>query len=143
MKALSDRTYYQRYCTQAKRFEVAGCVLVAISILMDLLEGKKILPVTMLVLFFGALALIVGGSSLRPHNVVKSFALHCAETPSREFASGLLEALEAQSRLKLVKSSIATVENAIEVYARQENTNPELVEKLRAALEQRISKKIF
>ena len=143
MKNQTDRTYYQRYCTQARRFEIAGCVLVGISILLDLTGGRKLLPVTMLVLFFGALALITGGSSLRPHNVVKSFALHCAETPSREFAAGLLEALEAQSKLKLVKSSIATVENAVEVYARQSGADPELVEKLREALQQRISRKAF
>ena len=86
---------------------------------------------------------IIGGSSLRPHNLVKAFAQQCAREPCHEIAQGLLEAIESDRKIRLVQKSIDSVDFAIEVYECLDDADPELIRKLREAKEQHIAKKVF
>lgn len=143
MAAPIEQSYYQRYCGAAKRFEMIGCLLIGGAILLDVLTGASVRWLSLLFAVVGAVPLLIGGSSLRPHNVIKSFAQQCVQQPSDEFAQGLLDALRAGQKVKLVSSSIAMVENAVEVYAQFEDSDPKLIEDLQEALKTRIGKKVF
>lgn len=143
MAANAEQSYYRRYCAAAKRFELIGGVIVVGSILFDVLTKASLRGVSLLAAVIGAVLLLIGGSSLRPHNVIKSFAQQCEQQPTDEFAQGLLDALRAANKVKLVSSSIALVKNAVEVYAQFEESDPQLTEALREAVKTRISKKVF
>ena len=91
----------------------------------------------------GAFLLIIGGSSLRPHNMVKAFAQQCTQEPCREAAEGLLTAIQASPKIRLVQKSIDSVSFAIELYECLDDADAELVQQLRDAVEAHIAKKAF
>lgn len=139
----TESSYYQRYRGAAVRFQVIGGVLLLIGILADRILGTSMLAVSLIFAGPGALLLIVGGSSMRPHNLVKAFAQQCAREPGREIAQGLLDALTQSKKVHLVGNSIRMVENAIGIYEETGDADPELVGQLRAAAGERILKRAF
>lgn len=143
MKTDKDASYFSRYRAAAIRFEIIGGALLLIAIVLNLIAGKTLLTVSLLLAAIGAFLLIIGGSSLRPHNLVKAFAQQCAREPCNEIAQGLLEAIECDRKIRLVQKSIDSVDFAIEVYECLDGADPELIRKLREAKEQHIVKKAF
>ena len=65
------------------------------------------------------------------------------QNPNEEYARGLLNALTAERRIRLTMRSIRMVEGAVITYARTENVDKELAERLAAALHERVVKKTF
>lgn len=143
MSALAQSSYYKRYCAAAKRFELIGGVLLGAGILCDVVFGAPVIAVSVLTAGIGGCLLAIGGASLRPHNVIKSFARQCLQEPSDEFARGLLEALESEKKIRLVASSIQLVEGAVALYSQFDDADPELSSRLQRALEERVVKKMF
>ncbi len=143
MASSKEKSYYERYRGAAKRFEAIGCLMIAGAILLDVVTGASMRWLSLLFAVLGAVPLLIGGASLRPHNAIKSFAQQCVQQPTDAFAQGLLDALRAEKKVKLVSSSIAMVENAVDVYAQFEESDPKLIEELREALQTQISKKAF
>ena len=143
MKNDKDASYFSRYRAAAIRFEIIGGVLLLVAIVLNLLIGNSLLPVSLLLAAFGAFLLIIGGSSLLPHNLVKAVAQQCAREPGHEIAQGLLDAIESDKKIRLVQKSIDSVDFAIEVYECLDDADPELIRKLREAKETHIAKKAF
>lgn len=143
MNSLKTGSYYSRYRAAALRFEIVGGVLLLIAIVLNLLTGQSTLPVSLLLAAGGAFLLIIGGASLRPHNLVKAFAQQCAQEPCREIAQGLLEAMQSENKIRLVQKSIDSVNFAIEVYECLDDADPELIRQLRETMDKHIAKKSF
>lgn len=110
---------------------------------MDILTHHALYVLSLIIFTPGTVLLILGGSCHRPHNAIKSFARQCIQDSSEDFAQGLLDALEAHSSIQLTKPSISLVENAIECYSKSEGADPELVSKLKTAVETRVRRKVF
>lgn len=143
MKPNQDASYYNRYRGAARRFELIGGALLLIAIILNLATGNRLFTVALLVAAAGAFLLVIGGSSLRPHNLVKAFAQQCAREPGHEIAQGLLDAMESDKKIRLVQRSINEVEMAIGIYEQLEDADPELIRQLHAAKEAHIAKKAF
>lgn len=143
MNARNEAECYTRYRATARRFEIAGAAILAAGVLCHTALGESVKWPGLVLGGLGLCALALGAASLRPHNVVKSFAIQCVQNPSEEYAHGLLNALTAERRLPLTARSIRMVESAVIVYARSENVNKELAERLAAALHERVVKKRF
>ena len=143
MSSLKEGTYYSRYRAAATRFEIIGCILLLIAVLLHVVLGSSILTASLLLAAVGAFLLIIGGSSLRPHNLVKAFAQQCTREPCDESAQGLLEALNSSSRIRLVQKSMNEVNAAIETYALQQDADASLVQQLRDAMDKHITKQVF
>lgn len=143
MNSLKTGSYYSRYRAAALRFEIIGGTLLLISIVLNLLTGRSTLPVSLLLAATGAFLLIIGGASLRPHNLVKAFAQQCAQEPCHEVAQGLLEAMQSDKKIRLVQKSIDSVTFAIEVYECLDDADPELIRQLRETMDTHIAKKSF
>lgn len=136
-------SYYQRYRTAAIRFEVIGAALLLIGIGMNFVLHTSLSAVSLIFAGPGAFLLIIGGSSLRPHNLIKAFAQQCSREPCKESAQGLLEALESVKSVRLLKNSIQTIHLAVEIYSTSENADPKLIQQLQDAMEKRIIQKSF
>ena len=143
MNARQEAQCYARYRATARRFEIAGAAILAAGVLCHMAFGESVKWPGLALGGLGLCVLALGAASLRPHNVVKSFAIQCVQNPTEEYAHGLLNALTAERRLPLTARSIRMVESAIVVYARTENVNKELAERLAAALHERVVKKRF
>ena len=143
MSSLKEGTYYSRYRAAATRFEIIGCILLLIAVLLHVVLGNSILTVSLLLAAVGAFLLIIGGASLRPHTMVKAFAQQCTQEPCREAAEGLLTAIQASPKIRLVQKSIDSVSFAIELYECLDDADAELVQQLRDAVEAHIAKKAF
>lgn len=143
MKPDQDASYYNRYRGAAIRFELIGGALLLIAIILNLATSSRFFTAALLVAAVGAFLLVIGGSSLRPHNLVKAFAQQCAREPGHEIAQGLLDAMQSDKKIRLVQKSINEVEMAIGIYEQMEDADPELIGKLRDAKETHIAKKAF
>lgn len=143
MNTEKNASYYSRYCGAAKRFELVGGAVLLIAIVLNLATHNKLFSFTLLLAALGALLLIIGGSSLRPHNLVKAFAQQCAREPGREIAQGLLDAIQSDKKIRLVQRSINDVETAIGIYAQSEDADPALIRQLHEAKDAHIAKKAF
>ena len=153
MNARSEAECYTRYRATARRFELFGAAILAAGVLCYTALAAGVLCYTafgdsvkwpgVALGAVGLCAFALGAASLRPHNVVKSFALQCMQNPNEEYARGLLNALTAERRIRLTMRSIRMVEGAVITYARTENVNKELAERLAAALHEHVVKKTF
>ena len=143
MNVRSEAECYTRYRATARRFELAGAAIFAAGVLCYMAFGDSVKWPGLVLGCVGLCALALGAASLRPHNVVKSFALQCMQNPNEEYAHGLLNALTAERKIRLTMRSIRMVESAVIVYARTENVNKELAERLAAALHEHVVKKTF
>lgn len=143
MKNLKEGTYFSRYRAAATRFEIIGCILALIAVFLHVIFGKGLLTVSLFLVAVGAFLLIIGGSSLRPHNMVKAFAQQCTQDPCLEAAQGLLEAIQSSRKIRLIQKSINDVNFAIEVYECLDDADTALVQQLRDAVDAHIVKKAF
>lgn len=143
MNARSEAQCYTRYRATARRFELAGAGIFVAGALCYMAFGDSVKWPGVVLGVIGLCAFALGAASLRPHNVVKSFALQCMQNPNEEYAHGLLNALTAERRIHLTMRSIRMVEGAVITYARTENVNKELAERLAAALHEHVVKKAF
>ena len=127
MNARSEAECYTRYRATARRFELFGAAILAAGVLCYTAFGDSVKwPGVAL----GAVGLC-------------AFALQCMQNPNEEYARGLLNALTAERRIRLTMRSIRMVEGAVITYARTENVNKELAERLAAALHEHVVKKTF
>lgn len=140
MNARGEAECYRRYRAAARRFELAGAALLAAGALCYAAFGDSIKWPGVALGGFGLCVFALGAASLRPHNAVKSFALQCMRNPNEEYARGLLDALTAERRIRLTMRSIRMVEGAVITYARTENADKELAERLAAAMHERVVK---
>ena len=147
MNARSEAECYTRYRATARRFELFGAAILAAGVLCYTAFGDSVKWPGVALGAVGLCAFALGAASLRPHNVVKSFALQCMQNPNEEYARGLLNALTAERRIRLTMRltmrSIRMVEGAVITYARTENVDKELAERLAAALHEHVVKKTF
>lgn len=143
MASSEKSDYYRRFRAAALRFEIIGGILLAVGIGANFLFHASLLAVSLIFAGPGALLLLLGGSSLQPHNLVKSFAQQCIREPGREMAQGLLDAICANPKTRMMAGSIRLVENAIAVYAATGDADQALVQRLREEAQARLVKKVF
>ena len=62
MSSLKEGTYYSRYRAAATRFEIIGCILLLIAVLLHVVLGSSILTASLLLAAVGAFLLIIGGA---------------------------------------------------------------------------------
>lgn len=141
MNAHGAAECYTRYRATARRFELAGAALLAAGVLCYMAFGDSVKWPGVALGGFGLCVFALGAASLRPHNVVKSFALQCMQNPNEEYARGLLDAITAERRIRLTMRSIRMVEGAVITYAHAENADKELAERLAAAMHEHLVKK--
>ncbi len=143
MSLRDEASCYKRYRKAALRFEMAGAALLAAGVLLHAAFGASVRWPGLLTGGVGLCVLALGAASLRPHNVIKSFALQCAQHPNEEYARGLLDALTAQKKIRLTARSIRMAESAVLAYACSEGADKELAKTLNCALHERVVKKMF
>lgn len=143
MSSLKEGSYFSRYRAAAVRFEIIGCIILGVAVLLHATLGNGILAISLLLAAIGAFLLIIGGGSLRPHNMVKAFAQQCTYDPSQQAAEGLLAALGSSNKIRLLQKSIADVQFAIEVYESLDDADPALAVELRRALAANVRQKSF
>ena len=117
MNARSEAECYTRYRATARRFELFGAAILAAGVLCYTAFGDSVKWPGVALGAVGLCAFALGAASLRPHNVVKSFALQCMQNPNEEYARGLLNALTAERRIRLTMRSIRMVEGAVSIQA--------------------------
>ncbi len=140
---MEEKSYYERYRRQAFIFEGAGIVLLAAGILLNEVTGRGLgLPVLLLA-GAGMVLLVIGGSSARPHVIVKSFAALLQKDPTRKNAEEFLYALEKTGKVSLVRQSGNLVEGALAAYEKSPEADPELVRKLRETVDEKIRHRAF
>lgn len=135
--------YLRKYTQMASRFQNIGIAVVLSSIALHYFGGNTMMTISLVIFCVGAIALVFGGSSLRPHNLIKSFAQQCTNDPGDIIAEGLLEAMQRYRKTALTKGSIQIIQVAIETYAQLPETDPQLIAQLREALQKNITKKVF
>lgn len=129
-----ESSYYERYRSSARRFAVVGVAgLAAGGASLAASGGGLVQALGLVVVLIGAVTLALGGSSLLPRNAVRAFARQCAQTPGREMAQGLLDAMTARKKIRMAPSSIFMVDQAVARYAQTEGTDEDLLDKLREA----------
>ena len=123
------------------RFEISGGLTLAASVAGHMLSGGNGLLAVMGVV--GVLLLVFGVANMRPNNQIKAFAAQLTNTPDRDFAQGLLDAITKNGKTLLSGRSISNVEQAIIMYAQSKDADAEMVEALKAALEEHVRKMPF
>lgn len=134
---------YKRYRAMSRRFELIGAAIFAAGVLCYAAFGNYVKWPGLALGFIGFCAAALGAAALRPHNVIKSFALQCMQNPTRDVAEGLLNALEAQRKVRLTAASLQMIEKAVLVYACSANADKALAERMAQALGDRVVKKKF
>ncbi len=139
-----ESSYYERYRGSARRFAVVGVAgLAAGGLSLAASGGGIVQALGLIVVLIGAVTLALGGSSLLPHNAVRAFARQCVQTPGREIAQGLLDALTARKKIRVASSGIFMVDQALARYAQTEDADEALLEKLREARKNNLVEKRF
>lgn len=141
MNVHGEAECYTRYRATARRFELAGAALLAAGVICYMAFGDYVKWPGVALGGIGLCVFALGAASLRPHNVVKSFALQCMQNPNEEYARGLLDAITSERRIRLTMRSIRMVEGAVITYAHTENADKELAERLAAAMHEHLVKK--
>ena len=136
-------TYYDRYKKQANLFQAAGILLIALAVLINELSHRSFAPPVWVLAGIGVIPLMIGGSSARPHAIVKSFAILLKNDPSTENAGEFLNALQKTGKVALVKPSRDLVETALYTYEHSPEAEEKMVENLREAVGRYIIKKRF
>ena len=140
---MEEMTYYDRYRRQALLFEGVGIALLMAGILLNEATGRGLgLPVILLA-GSGMVLLVIGGSSNRPHTVVKSFAVLLEKDPTTKNAEEFLYALEKTGKVSLVRQSRNLVEGALAAYEKSPDADPKLAERLRETVEEKIRHRVF
>ena len=131
---------YKNYLKTCRLLELAGGVILIGTILLNEFLHLETRGFVIPAALIGAVVLALGGSSIRPHNQVKAFAVQLYRSPIREVAEATLAALRAAKTVRLTPRHHAMVTAAIRSYAAAPDADPELAEKLSAAAEQYVRK---
>ena len=137
----NGETLYARYCRAGRRFEIIGGAVLAVAAAAHRLTGGH--AVTVLAGIAGLALLVFGAMNMRPANMIKAFAMQLHATCDRDFAQGLLEAMEKDGKTLLSGRAIANLHQAIYMYEKSKDADAALVEKLRAAAEKHVRKMPF
>ena len=120
-------TIYARYCRMGRKVELSGAVTLAAAVAGHMISGGN------------AFLSVLGGIGL----LILAFAQQLTNTPDRDFAQGLLEAMEKNGKTLLSGRAIANLHQAIYMYEKSKDADAVLVEKLRAAAEKHVRKMPF
>lgn len=142
-RTVKKDSYYYRYKKQAYIIEGGGILCVGIAILLNELTHDSLKPYILVIAGIGMLLLIIGGSSARPHVLVKSFASLLANEPTTKNAQEFIYALECSGTVRLVKSSQATLDSAVMSYERSDDSDEDVADQLRDAIRAHIKNKIM
>ena len=134
-------SFYTRYCRMGRKFELSGGVTLAAAVIGYMTSGGNAFLTVMGII--GALLLVFGAANMRPNNQIKAFAQQLTTTPDRDFAQGLLDAMEKNGKTLLSGRAISNVEQAILVYARSKEADAKMVEALKAAVGKHVRKMPF
>lgn len=134
-------SFYTRYCRMGRKFELSGGVTLAAAVIGYMTSGGNAFLAVMGII--GALLLVFGAANMRPNNQIKAFAQQLTTTPDRDFAQGLLDAMEKNGKTLLSGRAISNVEQAILVYARSKEADAKMVEALKVAVGKHIRKMPF
>ena len=134
-------SFYTRYCRMGRKFELSGGVTLAAAVIGYMTSGGNAFLTVMGII--GALLLVFGMANMRPNNQIKAFAQQLTTTPDRDFAQGLLDAMEKNGKTLLSGRAISNVEQAILVYAQSKGADAKMVEALKAAVGKHIRKMPF
>ena len=132
---------YARYCRMGRKFELSGGVTLAAAVIGYMTSGGNAFLTVMGII--GALLLVFGMANMRPNNQIKAFAQQLTTTPDRDFAQGLLDAMEKNGKTLLSGRAISNVEQAILVYAQSKEADAKMVEALKVAVGKHIRKMPF
>lgn len=138
-----ELSYYGRYRSTGRRFEIIGAAVMAAAVGLGLATGHQEDTIVWAAAMIGFMLLIFGASSLRPNNCIKAFAQQLSLSRDKGFAQGLLEALNSRGKTGLNKRSLSALEEAIAAYAASEDADEALVAGLREAVEKRVRKVVF
>lgn len=134
-------TIYARYCRMGRKVELSGAVTLAAAVAGHMISGGN--AFLSVLGGIGLLILVFGFANMRPNNQIKAFAQQLTNTPDRDFAQGLLEAMEKNGKTLLSGRAIANLHQAIYMYEKSKDADAVLVEKLRAAAEKHVRKMPF
>ena len=137
----NEESYYTRYCRTGRRFQLIGGAVLAAAVAAHLLTGGHAL--ILLVGVVGFAALIFGSMNMRPANMIKAFAMQLQMTGDRDFAQGLLEAIEKNGRTMLSGQGFSSVQQAIVSYIQREDADKALVDALCEAAKKNLRKLRF
>lgn len=132
-----------RYRAAVRRIQKIGLAVFAAGALLRFALGAQLEWPGLLVGGIGVCIIMAGVACLRPHNVIKTFASLCLREPSKDNALCLLSALEAKKKVRMTATSISSIEQAIVAYASTDDVDKELAEKLAAALNSHVVRKMF
>ena len=134
-------TIYARYCSMGRKVELSGAVTVAAAIAGHMISGGN--AFLSVLGGIGLLILVFGFANMRPNNQIKAFAQQLTNTPDRDFAQGLLEAMTKNGKTLLSGRAISNLHQAIYIYAQSKGADAALVEELKAAAEKHVRKMVF
>lgn len=140
---IDKKSYYYKYKRQAYTFQGIGIFGIALAILVNELSNRQFKPAVVLVAAVAMFFLVIGGSSSRPHVLVKSFAALLANEPTAKNAQEFIYALEQTGTVHLVKSSQALINSAIISYENSGEFDNEIAQHLREAVKEHIKNKIL
>ena len=137
----NGETLYARYCRAGCRFEIIGGAVLAVAAAAHMLTGGH--AVTVLAGIAGLALLVFGAMNMRPANMIKAFAMQLQMTGDRDFAQGLLEAIEKNGRTMLSGQGFSSVQQAIVSYIQREDADKALVDALCEAAKKNLRKLRF
>lgn len=140
---MEEKSYYERYRRQAILFEGIGIALLLGGILLNEATGRGMGAPVLILAGIGMVFLVIGGSSARPHTIIKSFAVLLEREPTRKNAEEFLTALTKTGKVSLVKSSENLVESALLAYGKSPEADEELLKELRESVDTRIKHLAF
>ena len=143
MNNQETESYYSRYRKRALLFQTVGIIMVVLAVLINELTGRKMGFPVMAIGIVGFIPLVIGGSSLRGHVALRSFASLLRNDPCRRNAEEFLIALRSIGHTSLTKKSMQEVQSAIAVYEAQPGADADLTEEIQKELANRVSKVVF
>lgn len=132
---------YARYCSMGRKVELSGAVTLAAAVAGHVISGGN--AFLSVLGGIGLLILVFGFAKMRPNNQIKSFAQQLTNTPDRDFAQGLLEAMEKNGKTALTRRSLSSVQLAVNAYAASPEADEALVQQLADALQKHLRSVIF
>ena len=137
----NGETLYARYCRAGRRFEIIGGAVLAVAAAAHRLTGGHAMII--LAGIAGLALLVFGAMNMRPANMIKAFAMQLHATCDRDFAQGLLEAMEKNGKTALTRRSLSSVQLAVNAYAASPEADEALVQQLADALQKHLRSVIF
>lgn len=137
----NEESLYERYCRTGRKFEIIGGAVFAAGAAAHMMTGGHLLIAVVEIV--GLVLLIFGAMNLRPANMIKAFAMQLQATCDRDFAQGLLDAMEKTGVTGMTRNSLSTVQLAINTYAASPEADEALVQQLADALRKHLRRVLF